>query len=162
MKRLFLLFLLILPVISDFGYPVFAGTTTITIPCNFRIELDNNNPHVVQTDQARLGRDIDGSTDRRVWAEFDISKLTGKKVSNVGFRVYNEWAGVKISDLRYCGIQPTVSSADNLFLQHTFSNKYAGFIWNILSNNKWSPSDNADEFFRIFFPVLIIYIQSRI
>ena len=113
----------------------------IEIPCVFRVEVDNSNN--TSLDNARLG--LFNSQRWRVWAEFDISALQDKKITSVGFRVFNDWSGTQITSLRYTSIQPS-QFPFLLDAQHTFANKYEGFSWTINPDDAWTPSEN--DFFR--------------
>ncbi len=77
-------------------------------------------------DQARLGYDPGTGARYRVRAEFDLTSLSGKTVTAVGFRVYNDWNGTGITALRYTALQPSVARSA-LTSQHTAGNKYSGF-----------------------------------
>lgn len=121
-----------------------ASTEVLILPAVYRVEVDNYGN--TRNDQARLGKDSSSSTVyRRTWAEFDISALKGKVVTDVGFRVYNEWSGSEINALRYSALRPS-SAPSALTGQHTFANKYNGFIWPINFDNAWTPDEN--DFFR--------------
>jgi len=53
-------------------------------------------------DQARVG--AFNNVQYRVWAEFDISPLSGKEIANIGLRAYNDWQGEYL----------------NLYITHTY------------------------------------------
>jgi len=121
--------------------PAYADVTEIT--CDYRLGIDNTGGH--RSDQARIGYSAGTGKYYRVWAEFTISELAGKKVLSVGFRVHNDWAGDKITSLRYTPVQPSVEESA-MTAQHIFSNKYIGFTWSIKPGDAWTP--NTNNFFR--------------
>ena len=119
------------------------------LPCVYRAELTviNMTADSIRTDFAHVGSHIVGSDILyfRTWAEFDISPLKGKKIKGVGLAVYNEWAGTKITMLKYTSVQPSVSNQGQLLAQHNLSrNLYVNFNWTINAGNSWTP---AQEFY---------------
>ncbi len=115
------------------------------LPCVYRVELTVRNltAEETRTDFARAGSHVVGSDILyfRTWAEFDISPLKGKKTAGLGLAVYNEWAGTKISMLKYTSVRPSVSNQYQLLAQHNLAlNLYVNFSWTINAGNSWTPS----------------------
>ena len=124
---------------------VYAEADIYILPCVYRAEVMtvNHTADVLRTDIARIGSHYVG-TDRLdfyTWAEFDITPLHGKTVSNAGLMVYNEWSGTQIGSLRYTSYRPSVSNMYRLYSQHTLiQNRYNGFAWTVNAGNAWTPA----------------------
>lgn len=92
---------------------------------------------------------VTGRVDKwMVWAEFDLSSLAGKKVIDVGFRVYNSGTAAAITDLAYSSIQPSTyaTNAQGIYESYNYSrDSYIGFNWPINAAGTWEPG--SDSFF---------------
>ncbi len=137
-------FFLITAVLTAVSVPAPADDIFI-LPCVYRVELTVRNltAEETRTDFARAGSHVVGSDILyfRTWAEFDISPLKGKKTAGLGLAVYNEWAGTKISMLKYTSVRPSVSNQYQLLAQHNLAlNLYVNFSWTINAGNSWTPS----------------------
>jgi hypothetical protein len=87
------------------------------LPCSYRVEgsrhiYDSGSEDLYLRWEGRaqvgLFRITGIRTDiSKVWAEFDISSLAGKRVADVGLRVFNSFPGTEINYLGYGIIQPS-------------------------------------------------------
>lgn len=119
------------------------------LQCTNRIELTvkNTTAYNRREDVGRIGSATVGSDIYyfRVWAEFDISQLADKRVSDVGFRVYNSYSGNLISGMRYAQIRPRDADMYLLLAQHNNSDNFYGNInWSINPGDAWTPSSESD------------------
>ena len=129
------------------------------LPCVYRGEVwsvlysdpTKTDYYFLDNDRAYLGAHTYspsiGRVDKwMVWAEFDISTLAGKKIADIGFRVFNSGTGTEITDLAYSTVQPDGSTAQQLYDSYDYTrDSYAGFSWDINPDGAWTPG--SDSFF---------------